>query len=424
MKSEINRINLSDALINLFVYKSILEFIYVFAIYPAYDYMGFTLVMNPLSYLFSMIFLFVVIYYSPKEKDQPSTYLFILIEMLVLIPIITFYWLSDKSTIYTFYIVICTIVIAFMLKMKFRTFGIKLKHSYISLKIIFVAYVIVTTAIIIIRGGIDLRTLNFDSIYELRNEYNLPASFGYLTNWSVKVFGPFYLSLFYLNKKYFGIAIVIVLQLLMYLSFGNKAFLFSIGLVLLNLVFTKKDVFLRKMTLVLSSLNVLGSMFYSAGATDLILRTITYRTIFIPAQIQYYYFEFFTRNSNLFFSESLIGRLFSIDSPYGRTVSLIIGDLYYKAGAGINANTGIFADAFANGDFIVMIIVSVFFGLLLNIIDVTTKNIPVYVVVGALGYIIFTINDAPFLTTLLTGGLFLMMIMFIILNSCLGKEHV
>lgn len=423
MNLEINRINLSNALINLFVYKSILEFIYVFAISPAYAYMGFTLVMNPISYVLSTIFLFVIIYYSPKEKNRPSTYLFILIEMMVLIPMLTYYWLSDKSTTYTFYLVVCISIIAIMLKIKLRTLTFKLKYSSIILVIAFFAYVFVTIAIIILRGGIDIRSLDFDSIYDLRNEYNLSATLGYLTNWSVKVFGPFYLSFFYLNKKYLGIATVVALQLLMYLSFGNKAFLFSIGLVLLNLIFIKKDIFLSKMNMVLSSMNVLGSMLYSSDLTDFILRTIPYRTLFIPAQIQYHYFEFFTRNVNLFFSESLIGRLFSISSPYGRTVSLIIGDLYYEAGAGINANTGIFADAFANGDFIVMIIVSVLFGLILNVIDVTTKNIPVYVVVGSLGYIIFTINDAPFLTTLLTGGLFIMIMMFIVLNSYMEKKH-
>lgn len=405
----------------ILIYKFSIEVVYIFLISPKYDYMNLGLNMNINKFLLSIIYVFIIINNSPKSKATPSTYLFLIMEFFIIIPILSYYWLNNMSSIYTFFLVTSSLIVTLILKVKLKPFTIKNRVAKKSLKSIFVLYVLSTVYIILSRGGIDLRALSFDSIYELRSEYNLIGFMGYLANWSAKVFCPFYLGYFYLKRNYKGVVLVSILQLLMYLSFGNKAFLFSLGIIILNLLYVKGGKYVKEMSLAMSGLNLSALVFSLFNITDALERAVPYRLIFIPAQIQYYYYEFFVDRNKLLFAESIFGRLFSIESPFEKNISLIIGDLSYRTG--VNANTGIFADAYANGGFFVMIVVSVFFGIVLAIVDASTTRIPIYMVVGALSYIMFVINDAPLLTTLITGGMLIMTIMLIILNSSLSYDQ-
>lgn len=417
-----NEFLLRKLLFYILIYKFSIEIVYIFLISPVYSYMNLELNMNISKFLLSSIYVFIIVFNSPKNKITPSTYFFLTMEFFIIIPTLSYYWLNDMSSTYTFFLAISSLVVTLVLKVKLKPFTIKNRAAIITLKGIFVLYVLSTVYIILSRGGVDLRALNFDSVYELRSEYNLIGFMGYLANWSAKVFCPFYLGYFYLQKNYKGVVFVSILQVLMYLSFGNKAFLFSLGIIFLNLLYVKRGKYIKEMSLTMSGLNLLALVLSSFNITDTLQRAVPYRLVFIPAQIQYYYYEFFADNRKLLFADNIFGRIFSIENPFGKNISFIIGDLFYRTGAGINANTGIFADAYANGGFFLMIFISIVFGILLAIVDASTTRIPIYMVVGALSYIMFVINDAPLLTTLITGGMFIMIIMLIILNSSLNFD--
>lgn len=381
--------------------------------------MNLDLNINISKFILSNIYAFIIVLNSPKNKIAPSTYFFLIMQFFIITPMLSYYWLNDMSSTYTLFLVISSLVVTLVSKIKLKPFTIKNRAAIITLRGIFIVYVLSTVYIIFSRGGVDIRALDFDSVYELRSEYNLVGFMGYLANWSAKVFCPFYLGYFYLQKNYKGVILVSTLQVLMYLSFGNKAFLLSLGIIILNLIYVKRGKYIKEMSLTMSGLNLLSLAFSTFNITDALQRAVPYRLVFIPAQIQYYYYEFFSDKSKLLFADNILGRIFSIENPFGKNISFIIGDLFYRTGAGINANTGIFADAYANGGFFLMILVSIIFGGLLAVLDASTTRIPIYMVVGALSYIMFVINDAPLLTTLITGGMFIMIIMLIILNSSL-----
>lgn len=384
--------------------------------------MNFSLNMNIVKFFVSNIFLLIIVINSPKQKSKPSTYFFLIMEFFIIIPMLSYYWLNNMSTEYTIFLSISALIVAFILKTTIKPLTIENRFAKLTIKVFFVLYVLSTLYILFLRGGVDLRTLNFNYVYDVRAENNLTGVTGYLLNWSVKVFCPFYLAYFYLKNDLKMFAFVSILQLLMYLSFGNKAFLFSLGIIFLNLLYVKRGKYVKEISLTMSGLNISALVLSSLSITDVLQRIIPYRLIFIPAQIQYHYYNFFADKGKLWFADSVIGRIFSIENPFGKSISLIIGDLFYRSGAGVNANTGIFADAFANGGFPMMVLFSIIFGVLLKIIDSSTTRIPVYIVVGSLSYIMFVINDTPLLTALITGGLVLMTLMLITLNSSLNYE--
>ncbi|NQE01024.1 hypothetical protein [Enterococcus gallinarum] len=140
--------------------------------------------------------------------------------------------------------------------------------------------------------------------------------------------------------------------------------------------------------------------------------------LFIPSQIQYQYFDFFSINPKLHFSENFIGPIFGITNKYGVDIPILISRIFSgRIDNMAYSNTGIFSDAFSNGGFFAMIIVSIIFGFLLLLIDSCSKYVPMRITIPAFSYIMFVMNDTSLFTTFLTGGFGLMILFVYILNS-------
>lgn len=406
----------------LFIYKIVIELTYYLCIAPLYSYSGLTLSINTIAYWVSNLYLFIICIFSPKDKSKPSSYLYIIIEVFLIIPLLVYYWMNNQSIIYTTFVVICSVIISIILRSKNINININIRYSEIWIKCIFVIYFLSTLYLIIKRGGIDLRTLNFDLVYDLRSESQISGISGYLMNWSTKVFCPFFIVYFYYRKKYLIIVPILILQLMMYLSFGFKAFLFSIGIILMCIYITKRKKFESGFVLTFSLLNLTAYALDYFKISDSLRRAIPYRMIFIPTQIQFQYYEFFKEIKKLHFADNFIGRILSIESPFSEKIAFVISRYYSYNNVASNSNTGIFSDAYANGGFVNMIIFSIILACILLIIDSTTSKIPIYVVVGSFSYLMFVLNDTPLLTTFLTGGLLLMIFLLILFNSSIQNK--
>ncbi len=330
--------------------------------------------------------------------------------------------MNTQSIIYTTFVTVSSIIISIILKAKPIPIKIKSRTAKIWLNMIFVTYVFSTIYLIVKRGGIDIRALNFDLIYDLRAENQISGFTGYLMNWSTKALCPFFLAYFYYRKKYIIMLSVILLQLMMYLSFGNKAFLLSIGVIFMGIVITKRGRYIREMVLCMTGLNITAYFLSNFGISDSLRTAIPYRLTFIPAQIQFQYYEFFSNREKLFFADGIIGKLLNIQSPFSQNISFVIGSYFSHNGLGSNSNTGIFSDAYANGGIILMISIAIVFGIILNFIDSITEKIPLHISVGSVSYMIFILNDTALLTTLLTGGLWLVILLLLLFNSSAEKE--
>lgn len=415
MEAETDNFTTRKMFFYLLLYKIVIEMIYIYGISKLYGYSGLTLNLNYLSYGISIIYLLFIAIIAPKDKTKPSTYLFITVEVFLFVPLISYYWLNNKSYIYASYVLLSLIIISLIVRIKPVPINIKDTTAQIWIKFIFVFYVIFTVYLFIKRGGIDTRAFNFDLIYDLRSENKIQGILGYIMNWCTKAYFPFFFLYFFYKKKYSMLFFVIMFQLLMYLSFGNKAFLFSIGVVVLTTYIMKKNNYLKGITLSIIGLNILSYILKAFNISDVLYRAIPYRMIFIPSQIQYQYFDFFKKGEKVLFADGIIGKILAIDSPYPDPIPLLISKYYL--GSEAYANSGMFADAYANGGGILVVIIAIIFGIILYLIDSTTMNVPTYIVVGSSSYIMFVLNDTGLQTTLFTGGLGALMILLLLLNS-------
>lgn len=413
------KINGYKLFIYLFIYKVVIELVYIISISPIYSYTGLTLNMNFSAFWISLLFLSLIIIFFPKDKSRPSTYLYLIFILFLVIPTFSYYWLNNQSLVYTTFIAISSLIISLFLKIRPVNIFEEIKSANSLLNIIFILYLLITLFMIIQRGGIDFRALDLSSIYEIRSEASFSGVLGYLLNWCAKVFCPFFFAYFIYKKNRRKQFLVLILQLLLYLSFGFKAYLFSIGMLIMVVMVMKKHKFERDFTLGFTGIVIVSYLLDVLRLSNDLLNSIPFRMIFVPAQIQFQYYDFFVNRDKMFFADGLIGKIFSIESPFDRPVPFVIAKYFQDAES--NSNTGIFSDAFANGGFIAMLFFAILLALVLYIIDSLTRRIPNYLVVASFSYMMFVINDNSLLTAFLTGGMGLMIILLLLFNSSIGK---
>ncbi|QSX09272.1 hypothetical protein J0B03_04205 [Alkalibacter rhizosphaerae] len=388
----------------LVVYKIILEIIYVNSLVPQFDYYGLELNVNVGKLLISFVILFLVYCFLPKDKSYPSTFLYLIMIIMMYIPTLSYYWLNNKSTVYILSLSICFIIVSTVTRLKHKKIGFKHIKLNVALDFIFWIYIFISVYVVVKRGGIDVRAFNFQQIYNLRSEYNLDRLSGYLYNWSAKGFAPFFLIYFLHRKNVVKTAIVLVMQMVMYLSFGNKLFLFSLAYLIFIQFVLRSNLNSSKLFIGLMSLgNLIALVFEKLKITTILRDVLPYRSLFVPAMGQFRYYDFFMVHDKLKFSEGIIGRILSIEYPYNKPIGFIVNQFFRGTEFLSNGNTGVFSYAFADFGFLGMILAAIIVGLLFWLTDCATYNLPVVVSAGVLAFSMVIFNDTGLLISLWTG---------------------
>jgi len=421
IENEKNNVKKSKLLIYLIIYKVVIELIYVLVINPLYGYTKLNLEMNFIKAIESYLLLIILVIFFPKNKNYPSFSLYFILSIFIYIPLGSYMWLADQSSLYYIFVVISFIIIAGIIKIK----KINLKsnfHASLSIfNLIYIVYFIVTIYLIVIRGGIDLRAISLDEIYSLRSEQDINGLNGYLLNWSAKVFCPFFIAFYLYKKNYLLVFLTMALQMIMFLSYGYKAYLFSIIMLVFVLSSTRKDNFEKKFSQGITYTIIISYLMYILFSSTTLINTIAFRLIYVPVQIQYQYFDYFNKFEKMNFSQNIIGKILNIEDNFNQPISFVIS-MYYQ-GVISNSNTGVFSDAFANGGFTLMLIYSILIGAIFYLIDVLTNKIPLKYTVASLSYLMFVLNDNSLLTSLLTGGLALMILLLFLFNTHIRKNE-
>ena len=407
----------------LSLFKISNELIYIYWISPLFNYMDLCIDINWPKCLLSWSYLIVLYYIRPKNKNRISTYVFYLMLLLIWIPLFSFMWMNNQSAVYTSWEFLCAFLIAVLVQIKrpMFTISIQRKISHNIFNTLFVLYIVITVYEIVQRGGIDLRALYLQSVYDLRSEYtDLGSINGYLVSWCAKAMCPFFLGYYYLEKKYGRCLICIFLQFLLYLSYGFKAYLASIALMVLIYWISSKNNILEKLTKMLTWISVVAVGIDIIGVTRVLLNFFSFRTLFIPAKNQFHYYLFFSQNEHLHMSGTSIGRLF-VKYPYTKPIGFIVESAFTNSGS--NGNTGVFSYAFADFGVVGMILVSLIIVIILWLLDDLTLNIEVGAALAILSYWVFTMNDNSIMITMVTGGFLILMILLIMYNFSLDTSE-
>lgn len=401
------------SLLSLLFYKLILDVSYYFVISPVWTYAKFELHFNVIKLVESYLLLLAIFIFMPKSSKKLSS---ITVELLILfsyIPMLTIFAFKDEVRIYMYAVTGFWITVFLLLHMP-TIFLPSLKQAKIICYSVFISLSIIALVMIYKYLGFSF---NFDltKVYHIRSRYvstGVPLT-GYLFTWLGYIVNPVFFAIFVQRKKWICTAIVIFIQLLLFSVTGNKSFLFALPfVVVLMWIVTRKNL-LACTAIGLTAIILLGMLSYSLMHDVWISSLFTRRALLVPAQLSFFYYDFFSNNDYTFLSQHRIFRTF-LDYPYGRTPPHLIGEVYYNSPE-TGANNGIVADAYMNFGFIGFVLWSILLAIILRIIDSCSRGKNIKIVIGAIAMPVITLTNSALLTCLLTHGLLLALILLYLL---------
>ena len=401
--------------IGLILYRISLDLSYDIMITYIWGYQGyqndFSELNNYNSWLF-LILLSPLIISTFRKSDLSSNILSVLI-LISLVPTTSLIAYSNFNIEFVFLIFIYWLLLLILNKY-LPSINFKSKIELDNNIIFYTIIAMVSLSVIYISGiytGFRLHTGIFD-VYELRVEarsFAINPVLGYLSSAANNILPIVFIYLL-IKKRIFSAIFVASVIILNFGIAGGKSvilllFIGFAGYYVVNSL--KKSQFFVWGLLLLVVLSLLE---FKLSGTYFLSFFLTYRLMFLTSMSNYIYYDFFSTREFDYFRQSLLKWL-PFESPYKDNIAFLLG-ANQEGSWGGRANNGLFSDAYSNlgplGIFIFPFIVII----LLKIIEGSTKGFNERLLFIITITTVTSLLSLTFSTSLLTGGIFLMIILF------------
>jgi len=340
----------------------------------------------------------------PKATQYISNIMVWLLIMLSYIPMLTIFAFKDESRVFMYAVTLFWISVFLLLCLP-RVNLPSLKESKIFYIIIFVSLGVFVFFSVYKYSGISFN-FNLTKVYDIRSLFSkakIPLS-GYFFNWTGYVVNVALFALLIKKKKWIYASLVVIFQLLLFSATGNKTFLFALPFALFVMWITS-----RKNPLFYFASGMLGLLILAILSNividDLWLSSlITRRTLLVPAQLSFYYFDFYLSNGPILLSHSVFR--FFLDYPYPLRLPNLIGKIYFDKPL-MAANNGIVGDAVINFGLFGLALWSILLVTVLKLIDSCSKGKDIKIGIATVLLPTIALTNSALLTGLLTHGLLL-----------------
>jgi hypothetical protein len=405
-----------------------LTFAYARFVVPLYGYEGYFFQPAEANGYLALAAVALTSLITPAAARKPSTLFYQMVQQFVVIPLLVLFHAHDERWEYPAQVLAAyafSIVLPRYLPVGAPRFARLSKDKLLGL--LFAASALYVGAIFAMGGG---AYLNFDlyRVYEFRERAadNLPGLFAYVSPLIGKVAVPVAFVLALLNRRHAMAAAMLVCSFLIFGLTTHKSALFSPFLILLIYAVSSG----RGLTL---KLNLAVLAVILASLVDFWLQTVSdnpfygwtgnllvRRVFFVPAHLNYLYYDFFSRNEWVLFSNSKL-TLGLLDYPYPLDTPYLIGRTYFDNDR-MAANTGWAGSGYMQAGFAGLLLYAAIIGIVFKYIDacarrsgaqaLTTASVVIPV------YALITSGDLP--TSFLTHGLYLNLLLIACFH---GKEN-
>ena len=385
-----------------YIYYGLLWYGYSSVVVPIYGGTGFLWEPNLLKIAISIILVLIIVLAIPINSKKASIFFLHFQLIFPILPLFVLFAANDLSVIYITYVFLSFIILVFISSTK-KIRLLKLPHfstSSFSLLLLLLAFAYIGS--IILMGGLSYLNFDFTKVYEFRDESasNLPSIFAYFSPLVSKVILPFSFILAVVSKKPVIMILSICSSVLMFALTNHKAPLFYPFFAYAIYLFMQKENPVRIMLYGLIGLS-LGVLIMTLSIDGFIMlgALFFHRMSFVPAQLNYYFFDFFSMNQFVYWAESKIS-FGLVDYAYSQPTIYLIGDEYYgfygREGA-IAANTGWLGAGYMNAGVIGMFLYALIIGYILRVVDAFSYSLGKHVVAA--------IMIAPMMSLLLSADL-------------------
>jgi len=399
----------SKNLIICILIKLLLEYIYINYI-TIFSYEGYTLDYNITKYIIGFIG-FLITFMVCNYKKTNISLIINLFFLTYVVPNIVFYSLTNHNTGYFIALIssfnLVILCIRNSKKVQTLSFG-KFGNRHINIIAIIMVLACLIHYIIVLRGNF---VLSFRKVYEFRAEFDSAVGnglWGYINSIVPKILLVYLLSTAVFERHKKKILLYVVFFFLLFIFSGHKGVLKGIPLILFFYYLFRNKTSLTKFYLIF--LFFYTCVFLVGTQNSMVGALLIRRLLFVPVLLNFKYFEFFSNNVKIYWSESILKSF--IDYPYDLSSTHVIGA--YLGDSDVGANTGYVASGYMNCGYIGILIYTLILIYIFNVINagvlkfknIYTSYALVYVAVNSI------IISSDLFTSMLTHGVFVLLLIF------------
>lgn len=402
------------------IYAFFVSFLFLKWVVPVYGYTGFSININYQNLFLSIIYILTIIMLIIINSNKIKILFLNMLIMQSVIPMLCLYSFTNefaKFDNFVFMVFCSTMLISIILLVKIKSGKMHLNSKIkTKLNIILLILILITLARYIINNGFKIFNLNFAKVYDYRLvlRETMAGYMAYIDGWVYKIFNPTCIALALHYKQKILFVLFMSMQILLYGFSSHKSVLFT-GFVVVVFYYTTPYILKNKYNILKMAIfaNLIGIILWKTSVTGYFC-AIYNRLLFTPARINYYYYEYFSKNGFDWFRQSFLRKF--TQSNYELLLPRLIG-LEYYGNAQTNANTGFLGSGYAQGGFFVVIIYSLLVAVLIIIISSIAKRLSTRLVLSISIFPILSLfisGDLP--SSLLTGGIIIMIIILYLLS--------
>lgn len=385
---------------------------YRYLIYPQYDYLGYHWQDPDIALLgLTLVELLVIARFLPGRITRTSHFMLWAIFITVVLPVLLICNVMGLLSAPQIAGVCFFVGLAFSIAMAMARWGesapqVALPHvSSRTFWWLIGGFIAATLLVLVAVNGVRTTVSDIFSVYEVRDEYKLGlAAFpplAYMVPTAGYVAIPLVLIRGLHRKSLPLIGVAIVLQVFLYAQTGFKTYLFGIPVIICLALMIRRQI---------SGAIVAGGIAIGVlitAAMDVFTNNVVFSSLFTrrflatPGQIAAYYFDFFADHRFVLLSEGPLSGLVSY--PFDLPVAFMIGRNIHGVETN-SSNVNFFADGFAQGGWLGVVLAGILFGLLLMAVDWASSGLPVSVGAMLMFLPCIVLGNASIITSLLSHG--------------------
>ena len=382
-------------------------------------------------YFFIYFFSLLPIPFLPRFIKLPSDYILLFIYVLTYVPavVVPFFIVEENlfNNEYILFLFVFFLCFVFLLKRK----PDKKRNIILSLTkqlniywfnfSLFLIYLI-STIVFIINFGFNFEVPSLLDVYDVRLQYREVVSdslfSAYMVGWMAYIINILTFLRGVQTKNIFMVIFTIVFQFYLFSLMALKSHLAVMLLGFLIYIYLNRKIQFKSSTFIKLTLIAFSSLFLIDLFTSSTLAQtlITRRVLIVPAQITYYHFEFFSENVKTFWGYNI----FSIFSDYNYNLSppKLIGDIYFNKPE-MTAVVNMFMEGYTAFGYFGVFLVTFVLKFIINTLDVIYLHRSNQNIIMLVFSVIFanTINSSSILTIILTHGMALFILLFLLLPA-------
>jgi len=402
--------------LSFFFYRVALDFFYIFVMQYSFISLDPYVIITSYGMALVAILLAVVTW-----KQQQSFYIYMLLLSIVL-PMTSSYCFRYPYHEYMWMVLASFCVfwgtVFFPVRLRKLVFSPSVR-AFSLIRYIILATFFLSIFLILVRYfllyGTSMFNLNLSKVYNYRfalREHWTGNMWSYLHSWVISSMLPILTAYFLARKQTVMVLCMLGLHVLFFGLSSHKSVLFS-GFFIVGLywVLSRNKTPWRQIpySAFWGTLFLVIFLYFFEHPFFIIIKSLAWRVFFIPSQVNFWYYDYFSQHDFAYFAHSFMRHLGAVNK-YLPGPQFIIGEVYV-GNIEVQANTGFLGAGYMEGGFVIMLIYSAILGLFIRFFDKYAHDgnrNAVFAITTFPLLLVFTSLDLP--AGIITGGIWLLFI--------------